>query len=295
MYTPKLSLHLAPLLLILLGILPFSSALAEHDASVDKHGEKPIVGAGAHFAWVIFNDLKADLEKKTGRRINLYGKDSSLGMGCNAGIKNARNHAPDSETFGFVCCQLDDREVAANQLQVHPLALEPILILVNESNPVSNLSTGQVRALFRGDIRNWSEVGGDDRPVVVVTRLHCKKRPGHWKRLLPSANEFRQDRLNVKAADAMIRRVTDFQGAIGHTGATWMFSHRDRVKALRIDGHAPTAQNLASGKYPFYRTLSAVTRREAKGDVLNLIREVQRGHSFRKVAQKYQLLPLSDR
>ncbi len=295
MCSSKLSLHLASLLLILLGSLPFSSTQAEHDASVDKLGQNPIVGAGAHFSWVIFNDLKADLEKKTGRSINLYGKDSSLGMGCNAGIKNAKNYASSNQTFGFVCCELADEEVQANHLHVHPLALEPILILVNEANPVNNLSIKQARALFRGDIRNWSEVGGVDRPVVVVTRLHCKKRPGHWKRILPSADEFRKDRLNVKAADAMIRRVTDFKGAIGHTGATWMFTHQDRVKAVSIDGHEPTAANLASGKYPFYRTLSAVTSRRAKGDVLELIREVQQGHSFRKVAKTYQLLPLSQR
>jgi len=128
-------------------------------------------------------------------------------------------------------------------LYVHPLAYEPILILLNKANPIKNLSTEQVRDIFQGKIRNWSEVGGEDKVIVVVTRLHCKGRPGHWKRILPEAKLFREDRLNVKAADDMVRKVSDFSGAIGHTGATWIFESKDQIKPINIDGYAPTAKN----------------------------------------------------
>ncbi len=274
--------------LLLVSVLTPPCTVAQEQQHEDQ---SPIIGAGAHFSWVIFNDLKPELEKVTGRDIQLYGKDSALGMGCNAGIKNAGNFSPDHETFGFVCCQLDEQEIKDKHLRVYPLAREPILILVNQANPVDNLSLQQVRKIFRGEIRNWSEVGGNDKPIVVITRLHCKKRPGHWKRILPSAGLFRKDRLNVTGADDMVRKVSDFSGAIGHTGATWMFQVKDRVKAIRIDGRAATADNLANGSYPFYRMLSAVTVEGARGDVLKLIRQVQEGASFRKVAERYQLLP----
>ena len=279
---------------LLFGVLVW--VLAPPGTRADESGRRhdPVVGGGAHFSWIIFHELKPELEKLLNRDIELYGKDSALGLGCNAGIKNAMQNAEDHETFGFVCCTLAEREIREKGLQVHPLAREPILILVNRDNPVENLSLEQARALFRGEIRNWAEVGGEDRPVVVITRLHCKKRPGHWKRILPRADLFRKDRLNVKAADEMVRRVSDFRGAIGHTGATWTFGAQDRVKPVRIDGFAPTAANLKTGRYPFYRVLSAVTVESSSEDVRKLIREVQQGRAFRQVAQKYELLPLNE-
>ncbi len=266
-------------------------------AVLAEHGDgtpAPIVGAGAHFAWVIFHDLKPELERATGRRLELHGRNSALGMGCNAGIKNARKHNAAHETFGFVCCPIDDAELARNGLVLHPLAREPILILVNADNPVRDLSTAQVRAIFRGEIRNWREVGGPDKAIVVVTRLHCKKRPGHWKRILPRAEDFRPDRLNVSGAEDMVQKVSDFRWAIGHTGATWKFGPEDRVRAITVDGHAPTAANLAAERYPFHRQLGAVVRADARGDVVNLIDAVRHSESFRQVARRYELLPLTD-
>lgn len=278
-------------LLLFLGALSFMSVACAGGS--DKQSSEPIIGGGAHFSWVIFHELQPGLEKLLARNIELYGKDSALGLGCNAGIKNARQNAPDHETFGFVCCELTEKEIKEKKLQVHPLAHEPVLILVNQSNPIEDLSIEQVRDIFRGTIRNWSEVGGEDRPIVVVTRLHCKGRPGHWKRILPQAKMFRKDRLNVKAADDMVRKVSDFSGAIGHTGSTWRFESTDRVKPIKINGYAPTAKNLKAGTYPFYRTLSALTIKSASSDVMTLIQEVQHGRAFRQIARKYELLPLN--
>ncbi len=277
--------------LLLSGALLFMSVA--HAADNDRQSLASIVGGGAHFSWVIFHELQPALEKLLDRDIELYGKDSALGLGCNAGIKNATQNTPDHETFGFVCCELTQKEIKEKKLQLHPLAHEPVLILVNRSNPIDNLSLEQVRDIFRGNIRNWSEVGGEDRPIVVVTRLHCKGRPGHWKRILPQAKMFRKDRLNVKAADDMVRKISDFSGAIGHTGSTWKFGSGDRIKPIKINGYAATAENLKAGTYPFYRTLSAVTIKSASSDVMTLIREVQHGKAFRQIAQKYELLPLN--
>jgi ABC-type phosphate transport system substrate-binding protein len=280
--------HILISLFTLSFVIP--SAFAAHDES---HEPDALMGAGAHFAWIVFDALKEDLEAKTGRKTILFGENSMLGVGCNAGIKAAKQATESHETFGFVCCPLSDEEVEKEGLIVYPLAKEPILILNHKDNPVNNLSSTQVRAIFRGDILNWKEVGGPDEPIVVVTRLHCKKRPGHWKTILPDAKKFRQERLNVKSAAAMVQRVSDFSGSIGHTGATWKFKASDQVKVVSIDGMQPTAANLANNKYPFFRILSAVTNKTPSPDVVKLIKEAQTGPAFRRVAKQYELLPLN--
>lgn len=280
------------LLILLFGLLSMAQGSAADE--MDQAAEDDVLmGAGAHFAWIIFDALKADLEAKTGRKTILFGENSMLGVGCNAGIKAAKQGTKSRETFGFVCCPLSDEEIEKEQLIVYPLAKEPILILTHADNPVTNLTQEQVRAIFSGEIINWNEVGGPDRPIVVVTRLHCKKRPGHWKTILPDAKEFRQQRINVKSAAAMVQRVSDFSGAIGHTGATWEFEADNKVKVVSIDGIRPTAENLANGRYPFYRQLSAITNRHPSPDVVKLIKEAQTGPAFRQVAKKYELLPLN--
>ncbi|MGD8558927.1 MAG: substrate-binding domain-containing protein [Gammaproteobacteria bacterium] len=261
--------------------------------SADQTREDALMGAGAHFAWIVFDALKEDLERATGRETILFGENSMLGVGCNAGIKAAKQSTAGHETFGFVCCPLSEKEIKENKLVVYPLAREPILILTHKSNPVDNLSVKQVKGIFRGDILNWKEVGGSDEPIVLVTRLHCKKRPGHWKTILPGAKEFRQERLNVKSASAMVQRVSDFKSAIGHTGSTWKFKPEDNVKAIKVGGIAPTAENLKSGAYPFFRQMSAITKQNPSPDVVKLIKEAQTGPAFRRVAEQYQLLPLN--
>ncbi len=191
-----------------------------------------ITGAGAHFAWVIFDDLKSELEESTGKKLQLYGKNSNLGMGCNAGIKLAQRHSHDHPTFGFVCCPLSQQELDKKKIKLYPLAAEPILILVNKNNPIKNLSVAQVRAIFRGELTNWNKLGGWDKPIAVVTRLHCKKRPGHWKTILPTVGDFTKERINVSSANKMVKMVTKFNTAIGHTGSTWVFDDSSNVKAV---------------------------------------------------------------
>lgn len=278
---------LCGLLAGLVVISPFQAAAAEEPS------DDPLFGAGAHFAWVVFNAIKEDLEKKVGRKTVLFGENSMMGMGCEAGIKSAKQATASRETFGFLCCPLSDEEIEKEGLIVYPLAKEPILILTHDDNPVTNLSIEEVRAIFRGDIQNWLEVGGMDKPIVVVTRLHCKDRPGHWKTILPSDKSFRQERLTVKSDAAVIQAIDDFSGAIGFSGSTWPIKPEDHTKFVTVDGIKPTAANIENGKYPFFRVLSAVTNRTPSPDVVKLIHEAQFGPAFRQAAVKYELLPLN--
>ncbi|HEB98002.1 MAG TPA: hypothetical protein ENJ05_00665 [Thiotrichales bacterium] len=280
-------------ILYAISLLVWGIVATPPPAWAQDHSEtRAITGAGAHFAWIVFEALRPDMERVTGRKFKLHGLNSSLGLGCNAGIKVALQNEPGQETFGFVCCPLDKAEIEQKALVVHPIALEPIMIVVNEDNPVRNLSLEQVRAIFRGEITNWKEVGGKNQAIVVVTRLHCKKRPGHWKLILPNPEAFRPERLHASSAAEMEHRVSSFPGAIGHIGSTWDFDHQSRVRAISIDGAAPTAENLRNHRYPFYRQLSAVTSRSASPDVIRAIEEVQKGPALRKIAEKYELVPL---
>ncbi|MDH5324340.1 MAG: substrate-binding domain-containing protein [Gammaproteobacteria bacterium] len=253
-----------------------------------------ITGAGAHFSWIVFDELESELEQLTGRKLNLYGQGSMMGVGCNAGIKTALKSTPEQEAFGFTCCPLSDVEMKKKSIQVYPIALEPILAIVNKDNPVQNLSEEQLRNIFNGKISNWKQVGGEDKPIIVVTRLHCKNRPGHWRLILPGEDDFVQKRLNVKSAAAMVEKVDRFSGAIGHIGSAWRFKPSDSVKPLSINGYEPSAANVKSRQYPFFRQLSAVTNSAPSDDVLRMIRYTQTSPTLQDIAKRYSLVPLAE-
>lgn len=278
---------------LLLSCAGFCVATVNAASSEEALNVPIVTGAGAHFAWIVFESLKPDLERVSGRSIELQGRNSALGMGCDAGIKTALQNAPGHETFGFVCCPLSQQEVDKKKLVVYPIALEPVLIVVNKNNPVTGLSTDQVRQLMRGDIINWKDVGGNDEPVVLITRLHCKSRPGHWKTILPNAADFRQQRLNVSSAADMVQRVSDFSGAIGHIGSTWDFGPESNLQIVSVNGYQPTVDNIRTKRYPFFRSLSVVTNQHPSKDILAIIKEVQTGPAFDAVAQRYNLLKLN--
>lgn len=268
----------------------FSASPASHAIEL---GTDVISGAGAHFPWVIFDSVKDDIQKAVTKKVVLYGKNSMLGQGCNAAVKMAKQNDAEHETFGFVCCQVTEDEIKREGLRVYPLALEPIAIMLNKANPVGDLSKQQVQGIFKGDIRNWKEVGGEDKPIVVVTRLHCKDRESDWKKILPSDKDFLQERVDVSSDDDLVKRVSDFPGAIGYSGTTWVRDPSFAVKTVTIGNVAPTAENLRNKSYPFYRGLSAVTNESPSENVLKIIREVQVGASFRAAAKQYELLPLN--
>lgn len=253
----------------------------------------PITGAGEHFTWMLLDEIRPQLERSLGIQLELIGRESMLGHGCNHGIKKARENRPGHATFGFVCCPLSKEEVEKEGLTVHAVALEPLVILVNRSNPVADIPLDKVRAIFRGEIRNWKEVGGEDRPIVLVLRPHCPQRPGHWKTIVPTVEEFRKDRVEVKAESEVVQGVSDFAEGIGNIGATWKFEERHRVKVVTVGGVAPTAANLKSGAYPFYQEQSIVTHGAVSPELAGMIREVQGGPEFREVLKKYELLPLT--
>ncbi|KPL28326.1 MAG: hypothetical protein AMJ72_03875 [Acidithiobacillales bacterium SM1_46] len=259
----------------------------------ESRGVTTVTGAGEHFTWVLLDQIRSGLERDHGIKLDLIGRESMLGHGCTQGIKMARQNRPGRETFGFICCPLDKAEVDKEQLTVHPIAREPLVILVNKANPVSDIPVEKVRAIFRGEIRNWKEVGGPDQPIVIVLRPHCAQRPGHWKTIVSSVDQFRKDRIDVKSEAEVVQGVSDFPEGMGNIGSTWNFDEKYKVKVVTLGGIAPTAANLANGSYPFYQEQSIVTHGPVSPALAGMIRDLQHGAAFREVAKKYELLPLA--
>src|SRR4030067_1432796 len=112
--------------------------------------------------------------------------------GCPGASKGVKSGKVD---VGGLCCRPKDEELKAG-MKATPIFYEALAIIVNNANPITNLTVQQVRDIFSGKIKNWKEVGGHDKPIKVITRLHCKYREDNWKQILASHEVFTKDSKN---------------------------------------------------------------------------------------------------
>jgi ABC-type phosphate transport system substrate-binding protein len=168
---------------------------------------------------------------------------------------------------GGYCCSpgLTDRLPG---LKFHTLGISALALLVNPDNPVENVTIGQAREIFAGEIYRWSEINtaegrkGPHLPIQPVGRLHCKLRPGHWRLMLDNEDMFSTSLLEVGTIPDMISKVASNRGAIGYE-VLWnpvRYKERGKVKAIKINGYSPYEQeHLISGNYPLYRVYNLTT------------------------------------
>ena len=147
-------------------------------------------------------------------------------------------------------------------LSFHTIGIAPLAIIVHKDNPVDGITSDEARGLFSGKIRNWKEVGGADMEVSPVARLHCKTRPGHWRLILDTEDDFAYHLQEVGTIPDMAHVVSVNRQAVGHL-ASWnihIYEDKWKVKALSVNGLTPdNTDALMRGKYPFFRSYNITT------------------------------------
>ncbi|MBF0128137.1 MAG: hypothetical protein HQM02_13130, partial [Magnetococcales bacterium] len=147
------------------------------------------------------------------KRLDIRVQEGTCGM--SAGVVSRKQ----SDIAGF-CCP-PGRSDRLPGLTFHTLGIASIAVLVHPGNPIGNLTLEQVRSLFSGQTRSWSQlqdaisgVPGPPWPIQAIGRLHCKLRPGHWRALLWEPDDFSPRLEEVGTIPDMIYRVMAQQGSI---------------------------------------------------------------------------------
>ncbi|MBF0558925.1 MAG: hypothetical protein HQL08_09105 [Nitrospirae bacterium] len=180
--------------------------------------------------------------------------------------------AAKSVDIGGFCCP-PGQEDRLPGIRYHTLGLVATAYFVNPGNPVDNVTLKQLRDIYRGKIQRWSELKtqtgkpGLDFKIKAISRLHCKLRPGHWRKLLDKDKEFGPGIYEVGSIPDMISQVAESRDAIGWEVLSMVDKYEKlaKVKPLKIDGYSPNdPKALADLKYPLYRTYTLSTW-EGKG------------------------------
>lgn len=175
-------------------------------------------------------------------------------LGSTAGIQAA--------TEGIVEIGMSSRHLEpeeAEQLEAIEIARDALAIIVHPSNPVSDLTREQVRAIFTGRIRNWREVSGRDGPIVIVTREAGSGTYGAFEELVMEKERPAPEALRQGSNGAVRQIVAGDPDAIGYISLGIV---DDTVKPIAIDGVQPTTAAVINGDYNLVRPFLFVHRKD---------------------------------
>ncbi len=158
---------------------------------------------------------------------------------------------------------------------VHPvpfrIALDCIVPVVHPKNPVSNLSLRQLKAIYQGKIGNWREVGGEDNPIIVVSRDSSSGTFEVWGEIVMEDERVSPRAITVASNGAAVQTVAKTKGAIGYIGLAYLNNNLRQIKVNGVIGNETTTQ---SGQYLISRPLFLFTNGWPEGTPLEFINYV---------------------
>ena len=146
-------------------------------------------------------------------------------------------------------------------LKANIIAMDGIAVIVHPSNKINGITKMQIKDIYTGKISNWAELGGADKKIVVISRDTASGTFEVFDKLVLDEEKVRPDALMQTSNQAVATVVAKTPGAIGYVGLGYLSA---KVKAIAIDGGAPSKEAVRSGKYPLARSLFMYTNGEPK-------------------------------
>ncbi|MDD2641653.1 MAG: PstS family phosphate ABC transporter substrate-binding protein [Bacteroidales bacterium] len=140
------------------------------------------------------------------------------------------------------------------------IAFDALCVIVHPSNRVTALTRQQLEDIFRGKITRWSQVGGENIPVVVYVRETSSGTYEFFKETVLKHKNYMAGALSMPATGTVIQSVSQTRGAIGYVGFPYV---NDKVKTLKI------TQN--GKEYPVVRPLLLYYLRPAVSEVQSFV------------------------
>ncbi len=157
--------------------------------------------------------------------------------------------------------QIEYAEKKGVELVYVPVGLEGFVFFVNKNNPVDDLTTEQIRDIYSGEILNWENLGGTNRPINPVTRLEGSGSQS-------AMNAFMGERKIAKKSPLAI-----FGGSIGFSFRYYMdgIVENSDVKMLSLNGVYPSTENIQNGSYPIIAKFYAIYRADNDNENIPLL------------------------
>ncbi|MBP1994470.1 PstS family phosphate ABC transporter substrate-binding protein [Paenibacillus eucommiae] len=161
--------------------------------------------------------------------------------------------------------QLDHAKTMGVELKLTPIGREAFVFFVNASNPVTNLSTEQIRSIYSGETRSWKQLGGQNEKIKAFQRPDNSGSQTMLQKIMEDRQLMTSPKEDVIIGMGQIIKDTadyrNYKNAIGYSFlyfATEMVQN-GQIRLLDVDGIAPAKQTIENGEYPLAAEFYAVT------------------------------------
>ena len=209
----------------------------------------------------VATDGSTSMEKVIGFLSEAYmNKNSAVKVtynptGSGSGIKAVQAGSCD---IGLASRDLKPEE--ATDLNGTVVAIDGIAMIVNKENPVKDLTIEQIAALYKGEITNWSEVGGADAPVVLIGREAASGTRDGFESITDTEDACKYNQELTSTGD-VVQTVSSNPNAIGYAS---LASVKDTVKLISVEGVTPSTETIQNGSYKIQRNFVMVTKKNAE-------------------------------
>ena len=158
----------------------------------------------------------------------------------------------------------------------HVVAGDAIAIVVHPSNPVDGLTIPQLSQIFSGEITNWRELGGEDRPIVLLSRESNSGTHVFFLEEVVRQGDsddktlFSPDTLLMPSSEGISAEVRQNPNAIGYDGLGYVTPDQKVLAVAQVPGGPavmPTLATVKDGSYPIARGLYIYTVGEPQGTI----------------------------
>ncbi|MCL1982412.1 MAG: substrate-binding domain-containing protein [Clostridiales bacterium] len=156
------------------------------------------------------------------------------------------------------------------ELEMVPIGRDALVFIANKANPVQGLTDGQIRGIYRGEITNWSEVGGKDAAIVPYQRNKDSGSQTLFDKLVNLGDDLMKPPSDhvVGSMIGLLEVVAEYDNsadALGYTVYYYLANMEkeklERTKILAVDGVECSNDTIRSGKYPYVNDFYAVIQK----------------------------------
>ena len=218
-------------------------------------------GTGSKSA-TVSSDGSTSMEKVIGYLSEAYMEDNSgvkvtyNPTGSSAGIQAVSEGRCD---IGLSSRDLKDDE--AKTLEGKVVAIDGIAMVVNPENKATDLTVDQIAKIYTGEITNWSEVGGDDAPIVLIGREAASGTRDGFESITGTKDNCKYNQ-ELTSTGAVIEAVKNSPNAIGYASLSAV-EGKEGIKALTVNGVACSEETVLDGSYEIQRPFVLVTKSDA--------------------------------
>ena len=194
--------------------------------------------------------------------------------------------------------ELDQR----NSWYKTPFAIDALVFVVNQNNPVDSLTVEEVQKIYTGEITNWSQVGGEDLDIVPFQRNKGAGSQNMFEKLVMDGRTP-MDPPSTWTADSMsglLDAVREYDNSAAALGYTVYYYANDMemargLKVLAIDGVSPSAQAIRDQEYPFLNPYFVVIPKDLpRDDPARILYDWVLGPDGQKLAALEGYVPVTD-